>query len=271
MRLNGSRIVALTRQGGQFSDPVARYLTHAVVRTRRIIAATIEQKGEIRLGDQGSRWRRFTATEQFTTGRPRFEWHARIHLAPLLNVDARDTYVIGAGSMRATLFGIPIVDQHGRRELNESALQRYLAEAVWFPSALMPGPALTWDVVDACNAVASIRDRKTSTSLLFRVNDDDEVSDILSPARYRATKQGFALTPWAVRCREYFDVDGFRIPRYCEVEWLLPEGPVTYWRGEVTRVRYQLEPISATRVRPRRPERTAPAHRRYIDRVAIPA
>ena len=248
MRLNGSRIVALSRQGGVFADPVARYLANAVHRPRRIIAATIEQRGEMRLG--GGKWRPFIATERFTTGRPRFEWGARIHLAPLLNIDVRDAYVIGAGETRATLFGIPLVNQHGTRQLNEAALQRYLAEAVWFPTALMPGPMLTWDVVDRHNAVASICDRRTSTSLLFRFNDQDEISDILSPARYRATKDGFVLTPWAVRCRDYCDIEGLRIPRRCEVEWLLPDGPLTYWRGEVTRVRYEFESTPGFRARP---------------------
>ena len=249
MRLNRSRIVALSRHGGDFSDPVSRYLTNAVHSTRRIVAATIEHKGEMRLGLHGSRWHPFTATERFTTGRPRFEWHARIHLAPLLNIDVRDAYVIGAGETRATLFGIPIVNQYGTRQLNEGALQRYLAEAVWFPTALMPGPTLTWDALDRHNAVASICDRRATTSLLFRFNDEDEVSDILSPARYRATNEGFVLTPWAVRCRDYFDVDGVRIPRYCEVEWLLPEGPLTYWRGEATRVQYEFESTPGVRVR----------------------
>lgn len=250
MRLNGSRIVALSRQGGVFADPVARYLTNAIHRPRRILAATIEQRGEIRLGAKAGPWRPFTATERFTTGRPRFEWHARVHLAPFVNIDVRDTYAIGAGSIKAMLFGIPIVSQHGRRELNEGALQRYLAEAVWFPTALMSGVALSWDVLDAHNAVAEIRDRRTSVSLMFRFNDEDEVTDIFSPARYRATKQGFVPTPWAVRCRDYFDIDGFRIPRQCEAEWLLPEGPMTYWRGEVTRASYRWVPIKGARLNP---------------------
>ena len=115
----------------------------------------------------------------------------------------------------------------------------------------MSGPALSWDILDAHNAVAEIRDRQTSASLLFRFNDEDEVTDILSPARYRATKDGFVPTPWAVRCRDYFDVDGFRIPRRCEVEWLLPEGPMTYWRGEVTLARYWWEPITEASLNPR--------------------
>jgi hypothetical protein len=221
-----------------FADPVARYLSNAISVNHRIVAATVAQKGEFRLGPW---WRPFAATERFTTGRPGFEWHARIRLARFLGVDVRDEYVSGAGVTRATVCGFPLVDDQGKRELNEAALQRYLAEAVWFPTALLPSAALTWDVIDRHNAVASLEDRKTAASVMFRVNDGGEVTDILSPARYRATSTGFVLTPWAVRCRDYFEVDGFRIPRHCEVEWLLPEGPMTYWRGEVTEVRYDVE------------------------------
>ena len=123
MKLNGSCIAALARQGGVFSDPVARYLTNAIHSPRRIVAAAIEQRGEFRLGAEGGRWRLFTATERFTTGGPRLEWNARIRLAPFVNIDVRDAYVNGAGSIKATLFGMPLVNQHDQEQLNHGALQ----------------------------------------------------------------------------------------------------------------------------------------------------
>ena len=34
--------------------------------------------------------------------------------------------------------------------------------------------------------------------------------------------------------------DGMRIPLAGEVEWILPEGPQPYWRGEILDIEYDL-------------------------------
>jgi hypothetical protein len=57
----------------------------------------------------------------------------------------RDTYLDAVGAMQGKLAGlIPVVDQSGRPELAAGALHRYLAEAAWFPTALLPSDRLAW-------------------------------------------------------------------------------------------------------------------------------
>ena len=223
-------------------DVVARYLRYAVPGNRRILAATVEQEGEFRLGTSGNRWRPFTATERFLADSPQFEWNARIRVAPLSTIHVRDAYVSGAGSTSASLFGYTFLNDHGRPELNAGALQRYLAEAVWFPTTLVGGVGITWRGVDANNAVATIQDGRTSAALEFRFNNVGEITRIFTRARFRAVNGRYVRTPWVVRCKDYVEADGFRIPARCEVEWCLPEGTVTYWRGRVVGVRYEFAP-----------------------------
>jgi hypothetical protein len=40
--------------------------------------------------------------------------------------------------------------------------------------------------------------------------------------------------------RDYASVDGMMIPMAGAVEWLTPEGRLTYWRGRITRAEYEL-------------------------------
>jgi hypothetical protein len=41
-------------------------------------------------------------------------------------------------------------------------------------------------------------------------------------------------TPFVGTFGEYVELGGIRVPGSADVSWELPEGPFTYWRGEVT-------------------------------------
>ena len=91
-------------------------------------------------------------------------WDARIEMAPLLPVYVCDAYVDGEGSMRATMLGLyTLTDQKGRSELDAGALQRYLGEALWIPTAFLPGSGITWAPADDRAAIATITDGETSS------------------------------------------------------------------------------------------------------------
>ena len=60
-----------------------------------------------------------------------------------------------------------------------------------------------------------------------------------TPARARDVDGADVPTPWACRYRDYAWVDGVRIPMAGEVEWVLPGGPLPYWRGRIVRVDFQ--------------------------------
>ena len=54
-------------------------------------------------------------------------------------VVVRDAFLNGKGSTRALALGVwPVASIEGTDAIAVAALQRYLAEAVWFPIALLP-------------------------------------------------------------------------------------------------------------------------------------
>jgi hypothetical protein len=82
----------------------------------------------------------FSATQRVVIRRPGFVWDARIRSGPGIWIHVRDALVQGEGVLQAALFGaIPVADLRGSSELTQGELMRFLAEAAWYPTALLPG------------------------------------------------------------------------------------------------------------------------------------
>jgi hypothetical protein len=221
-------------------DPVVRYFEHVLKPGQRMIrGARIEHAGKFR-GGLDEPWSPFTSVQHFSARPPGFVWDASIQLAPLLTVKVRDSYVGGTGGMQGKIAAlIPVVDQSGGATLNAGALHRLLAEMVWMPTALLPGHGVTWSPVDASTARATLTDAGTSVWLDFQFNAAGEVVRVSTPGRFRDVEGVGVPTPWAGTFSNYEEIDGLRVPREGEVEWTLPEGRLSYWRGKVTRCQYE--------------------------------
>ena len=218
-------------------EPVSTYFRRTLPDGQPFIAtAELVQDAEFFVGGA---WRPLAAMQRFTTTPPGFVWDARIRMAPLVPVFVRDSYVNGAAAMRGTLLGVyPLVDQAGAPELDAGALVRYLAEAVWVPTALLPGSFVTWRPIDHRSALATIADGRTRVSAQFRFDENGDVREIFAPDRFREVNGAYVPTPWLVRCTEHDVHGGVRIPVRCEVEWQLQSGALPYWRGRITQISY---------------------------------
>lgn len=218
--------------------PVARYFAYALSPAQpRLLRARLEQQGELLMGP--GNWRPFSATQHFSGGTPGFVWDATLRMNPLLGVRVRDSYLRGEGTMLGKVEAlVPVVHQHGTREMAEASLQRWLAEAVWLPTALLPREGLTWSAVDARTARASVTDHGVSVWVDFEFADSGEIIGT-STLRYRDVNGRPVLTPWKGRFWGYEQVGGVRIPREGEVGWVLPEGLQPYWRGRMVEARFE--------------------------------
>jgi hypothetical protein len=162
-------------------------------------------------------------------------------MAPLLSVHVRDSYMGGQGSMRASAAAIlTMMDREGTPELAQAALQRWLGEALWIPTALLPLSGLCWRAVDDRTARATVRDRGIQASLLFQFGDDGDIERCYGD-RYRDLDGGPELTPWEGRFGEYRRMHGMMIPECAEAAWLTDAGRDPYWRGRLTSADYDFE------------------------------
>lgn len=222
--------------------PVARYVAFALPTDAvRIRTVRIRWRGEFQLRP-GSGWRPFTAEQHYTTRPPGFVWDASIRMLPLVPVRVRDAYVAGEGSMLGRAGGLmTVVRQGGTPELAAGALTRWLGEAVWFPTALlpgvMPGDGVRWEPVDDGTARATLTDGATTVSAEFHVAPTGEITG-MTAMRYRDVNGTGVPTPFEGRYEDFARRNGVMIPMSAEVAWLLPEGRFPYWRGHPVEIVY---------------------------------
>lgn len=238
----GAPAALTTREREELPGPVARYFRAVLPEVVPPIRyARLEQRGQFlaRKGPDG--WRPFRAVEHFTARPPGFVWDARIRLAPGLDVMVRDGFVEGRGTMIGSMLGVwRVVSIEGTPELGAGALQRYLAEAVWLPTALLPSAGVSWRPLDGSAARATLTAGGTTVSADFHFGTDGLVERVYTAARGRDVGGGRMVpTPWQGRFSSYARRAGLRIPMAGEVEWILPEGPEPYWKGELTGVAYE--------------------------------
>ena len=219
--------------------PVQRYFRYVLRDGQPLIRAVVmKQRGGFRTSP-GADWADMDAVEHFFPLSRAFVWDADIRMAPLFTVRVRDMYRSGEGSMYGKLGGlVTVVDESGDTQLNIGALQRYLAEAVWFPTALLPSQGVQWDPIDDSTAMATLSDGGNTASLMFRFNDRGEVASISTEKRARAVNGGYQETPWTCYVENYQIYDGIRVPSVGAVEWQLPEGVFDYWRGVISELQF---------------------------------
>jgi Family of unknown function (DUF6544) len=226
-------------------EPVVRYFRFALQPGQApIVHARFEQKGEF--ATRPGRWRPFRAVEHFTVLPPAFIWDASIRMAPLVPVRVLDSYAKGVGTTNGRLLSlVTVVNAGGNGHIAQAALQRYLAEAAWMPTALLPRAGVHWTPIDQNSARATIVDGAVEATVDFHFAPDGEITSACAE-RFRAGDAGHALTPWEGRFAGYRRWNGMMIPTEAEVAWIEPGGRAPYWRGRTVDFACVLAPVHAT-------------------------
>ena len=218
--------------------PVQRYFRAVLTEGQPMIAAVhLVHTGTFNSSTDRVRWNVFTSTQLVITQRPGFDWDARVHMAPGVTMRVHDAYAGGEGMLRAAVLGLFIVaDARGTPEMARGELMRFLAEATWYPTRLLPGNGMSWDAIDDSTARATLRDGDVDASLEFHFDAQGFVREVSTSARDRTVGDRLVPTPWRGRFWNYALRNGMRIPLDGEVEWALPGGPLPYWRGHIASI-----------------------------------
>lgn len=221
--------------------PVQRYF-RAVLRPGQpmVAGARLSHRGTFNRAESGERWVPFTSDQRVVTRRPGFDWDARVAMMPGVAAWVHDAYVEGEGLLHAAMLGVvPVMSRRGTPELARGELMRFLAEAAWYPTALLPGQGVRWDAVDERSARATLADGAVEVALVFRFDDTGLIESVAADARERLVGGRAIPTPWLGRWSAWQERDGMRIPLEGEVSWLPPGGELPYWRGRITRIAYE--------------------------------
>ncbi len=205
-----------------------------------VAAAHIEHVGTFNMGEAEDNWKPFTSEQWVMTQPPGFVWDARISMVPGLAAHVHDAFVAGSGVLEARLLGLlTVMEMPPSPQLDQGELMRYLAEATWYPTALLPGQGVVWHPVDDTHARATLTSGNTTVTLTFQFDDQGLIKTVRSEGRYREVNGEQVATPWQGQFWDYQGHDGMLVPHQGEVAWMLPTGPKPYWRGQIRQLKYE--------------------------------
>jgi hypothetical protein len=120
--------------------PVQRYFRAVLAEGQPMVTTvSLEHIGTLNLGESADQWKPFTSTQRVVTRRPGFDWDGRVAMMPGLPVLVHDAYIAGEGILHAALLGLlSMAKLRGTGEVARGELMRFLAEAAWYPTALLP-------------------------------------------------------------------------------------------------------------------------------------
>ena len=221
--------------------PVQRYF-EAVLRPGQpiVTAASLSQSGTIDLSGTGTGWKSFTADQRVVTRLPGFDWDASIKAFAGGTVRVRDAYLDGEGILVASMWGlVPLANSCGAAETARAELMRFLAEAAWYPTALLPSQGVRWAEVDAMSATATFADGALEVTMRFAFDDAGLIGSVRSEARAAMVGGEIVMTPWEGSFSNYREQHGMVVPFSGEAAWLTNEGREPYWRGAVGELEYE--------------------------------
>lgn len=216
--------------------PVVRWLASSgIVGRPRARVVRLRQRGELRTAPDRP-WMPATAEQYFSIDQPGFVWTTSVQMAHVLPVVGRDTYVGGRGRMAIGAAGVvPVVDADGRK-IDEGALQRFLGELVWFPSAAL-APYVAWAPLDDHAALATMTYGGVSASVTFRFDAADRVV-LLEAERYQGADAAARRQHWVIPVTAWHTFEGTTVPSAGEVTWDLATGRFAYFRWQLTALEY---------------------------------
>jgi hypothetical protein len=221
--------------------PVGRYFRVVLEEGQPMVASVrVRHTGTFNMGETTDQWKPFTSDQVVVAQRAGFDWDGRVAMMPGVPVRVHDAYVAGEGVLHASLLGLfPVVDMRGTGEVAEGELMRFLAEAAWYPTALLPSQGVCWQAVDERSAYATLEEGEISITMLFTFNEEGLIDTVRAETRGRTVGGEVVPTPWQGRFWNYEERGGMLVPLEGEVAWVLPEGEKPYWRGSITEISHE--------------------------------
>lgn len=237
----GKKYIELSKEVKELPEPVKKYFNLVLKDGSLFInSLLLKQEGAFLISPDSKKHLETKAKQKFHINTSSFIWDSKISFFPFISLNVRDSYIKDKGLMRVTLFYLfDLVRLKDKKELSEASLQRYLAEAVWFPTALLPSNGVVWESIDKTKAKATISNKETTVSLEFRFDGEGYITSVYSPNRLREQNKQFIPTPWEGEYSCYKEFNGYKVPSRAKVKWYLKSGEYTYFKVYVKDIIYE--------------------------------
>lgn len=171
-----------------------------VVGRERTHTVYLEQAGKLRLNPDQDNPMTATARKYININTPAFLWTVDTKLASVVTVVGRDLFRDGNGEIGIKLAALlRVVNAESNAKMDESTLQRFLAEMGWYPSAAL-SPYVTWEKIDPTRARATMKYAGTTGSVEFHFDQDKNLEKV-SAMRYKETGPDAERVEWLERLK----------------------------------------------------------------------
>lgn len=221
--------------------PVQNWLQKSGIIGYDIIQSVyLKQNASMKMKPEQKEWYKAEAEQYFITQEPSFHWTVDLEMNPFIKVVGRDKFKNGKGEMLIKLVSVfPVVNVKENKKINQGALQRYLAEIVWFPSAAL-SQYISWESIDNYSAKATMTYNGTSGSGVFYFNENGDFIRF-SAMRYRGADENTQLEEWVVEASKSKVMSGIRIPVELKATWKLKDADWTWLKLKITEIQYNIE------------------------------
>ena len=192
--------------------PVQRYFRHVLPAGQPYLRGLRLRHGGRFKMDLKKGWMPIRGEQYISADPPGFIWQGTTRW-----FTARDEYVAGHGGLTVRLLGaVPIVRGHGPH-FDQGELLRWLAEAAWLPTALLPSQHLTWTAVDDHAARLTLTLAGQTVACLVRFNERDELVACEALRYFNDTER----RPWVGHFAQYRRHHGMLVPFAGEASWVV--------------------------------------------------
>ena len=212
-------------------EPVKRYFLFALKEEQEYLSfVSTKHDGFFRMKDH-QKWMPINGDEYYTSTPPGFVWFAKLKLSYFFWITIRDSYLQDRGNMLAKLYSVLTIAKGDSEEIDQGALSRWLSEAVFFPTALLPNENLAWEPINDLSArlLFSYRGINIRAQIFF-----GRSGEIIRFITNRYCDQTKSLQKWSTYYKSYKTYNDIKIPTEAGAIWHLPAGNFNYARFRIT-------------------------------------
>ncbi|MFC0876645.1 DUF6920 family protein [Saccharicrinis sp. FJH2] len=210
--------------------PAQRYFKHVLVKNQSYLSsARLIHDGEFRV-NPNQKWSKIKGEEYFTIEPPGFVWRGKV---PFMS--ATDLFINKQGNLQIRLFQTIRIINKKDEKINQGELLRWLAEAPWYPTALLPSKNLSWEKVNDSECKIIFTSEGIDVDARVHINSKGEITKLQAKRFNNDT-----LNNWTGVYKNYQKVNGMLIPISCEVSWNLEEGDFSYARFNIKKIEYNI-------------------------------
>lgn len=219
-------------------EPARRYFQFTIKEGAALFkVAEISMRGQFGMGDKNAPNYLPMKAEQVLATPEGFVWQ--------MSGGSGAIRISGSDTARWTRFWMagvaPVARAGGTPDHALSAFARHVSEAVfWTPAAVLPGPGITWDVVDDNTARLTMEHDGQRQSVDVSVDAEGRPVRIVLSRWSNANPDGvYRFQPFGGHLSEFREFEGFRLPTHVEAGNMIgTDDYFPFFIADVTNIRF---------------------------------